>query len=318
MMLIKRPVSSVLFLVAVLAFAAAPAVAQTGGVRGKVVDPSGNPVEGAQVVIQGKDSARKLQLKTNAKGEFVQIGVFPGQYLIIVTKDTLKSETEIRVSLGDPQHVDIKLQAGGVTQEQADAHKKQMAALKGTFEEGVAALQGKDFDTAIAKFQAAIELAPNCADCYYNLGYTHSQKGDLAAAAAAYEKAGELRPGHADTWNNLVNVYTQLGQKDKAMEASEKAVQAATSAPGGGSASSLYNQGVILWNQNKFQEARDKFDAATKADPKHADAHYRLGMANLNLGDVPKAVTAFETYLQVAPSGPHAEEAKQILAAMKK
>jgi hypothetical protein len=33
---------------------------------------------------------------------------------------------------------------------------------------------------------------------------------------------------------------------------------------------------------------------------------------------MPKATAAFEAYLQAAPNGPHAEEAKQFLDAMKK
>jgi hypothetical protein len=32
--------------------------------------------------------------------------------------------------------------------------------------------------------------------------------------------------------------------------------------------------GVILWNAGKFAEAKEKFEAATKADPNNADAQY--------------------------------------------
>jgi len=318
MMLITRRALNALFVMAVVLLLAVPAAAQTGGVRGKVTDPSGQPVEGAEIVLQSKESARKLQLKSNARGEFVQIGVFPGEYLLTVTKDNMKAEMDLRIGLGDPQAVEVTLRPAGQG-EQSEEQQKQMASLKDAFAGGVAAIQAKDYDAAIAKFNEAIAIAPNCADCYYNLGIVHTQRDDLDSAAAAYEKAGELRPSHADTWNNLVNVYNKLGKHDLAMAASNKAVAAAAGpAAGGGNASTLYNQGVILWNQNKYQEARDKFDAATKADPKHADAHYRLAMAHLNLGDMPQAAAAFEAYLQAAPTGPHAEEAKQFLEAMKK
>ena len=40
-------------------------------------------------------------------------------------------------------------------------------------------------------------------------------------------------------------------------------------------------------------------------------------MSYVNLGDMPHAVTAFEGYLAVAPTGDHAEEVKQFIAAMK-
>jgi tetratricopeptide (TPR) repeat protein len=58
---------------------------------------------------------------------------------------------------------------------------------------------------------------------------------------------------------------------------------------GGASAESLYNQGVILWNAQKYAEAKTQFEAAVKADPNMALAYYQLGMANLNLGQIPEA-----------------------------
>jgi hypothetical protein len=49
-----------------------------------------------------------------------------------------------------------------------------------------------------------------------------------------------------------------------------------------------------------------------------ADAHYQLGMANLNLGQLPAAIAAFEGYLAVAPNGPKAAEVKTFIAQLKK
>jgi TolA-binding protein len=41
-------------------------------------------------------------------------------------------------------------------------------------------------------------------------------------------------------------------------------------------------------------------------------------MAHLNGGDLPAAITAFEKYLQIAPSGQYAAQAKAMLAQLKK
>ena len=73
-----------------------------------------------------------------------------------------------------------------------------------------------------------------------------------------------------------------------------------------------------LLADGKVGDALTGAEAATKADPKHSEAQYRLGMSYVNLGDMPKAVTAFEGYLAIDPSGPHAEEVKQFISAMKK
>jgi len=87
-------------------------------------------------------------------------------------------------------------------------------------------------------------------------------------------------------------------------------------AGGGGNAEAAYNQGVILFNAQKFAEAKTQFETATKADPNHALAHYQLGMTALNLGQFQDAVTALEAYLKIDPNGPKAAEVKGSLPAL--
>lgn len=299
---------------------AAPAMAQTGGVRGKVTDASGKPVDGAVVKIEARSVTRKLEVKTNKKGEFIQIGLYPGDYLITAEKENLSANTDVRIGLGDPTVVDLQLKPAAPTKE---AQEKKLSELQALFDAGVAASRAQNYDESIASFQKAIALAPNCQDCYYNIGYAYMQKKDYAQAEAAYKKAVELKPDYAEAWAALANVYNAEKKLDEALAASNKAAELSggavgAGAAGGGSASALYNQGVILWNQGKYPEARDKFEAATKADPKYSEAQYRLGMANVNLGEMPKAIAAFEAYLQVDPNGSHAAEVKQFLASMKK
>jgi Flp pilus assembly protein TadD len=80
----------------------------------------------------------------------------------------------------------------------------------------------------------------------------------------------------------------------------------------------MYNQGVILWNAGKIADAKKQFEAAVAANPSHAEAHYQLGMALVNEGNLNGAATEFENYLKLAPSGPNAATAKGILSTIKK
>jgi tetratricopeptide (TPR) repeat protein len=288
-----------------------PASAQTGMLRGKVTDPEGKPVEGVTITITSKAVKQSREVKTNKRGEWLQIGLYPGEYLVTAEKGELRAEGEARVSMGENPPLEMTL--GRST---AEAEAKQ-AALQKVFAEGVAASRAGNFDQSIAKFNEAIAMAPNCADCYYNIGYAHAQEKEWAEAEAAYRKAVEIKPDYAEAWTGLSNVLNAQGKADEALAASEKAAAAGGSAGSGGNANALYNQGVILWNQNKFAEAKEKFAEATKADPNYAEAYYRLGMANVNLGEMDAAVTAFEGYLKAAPEGPHAAEVKGFLAAMK-
>jgi tetratricopeptide (TPR) repeat protein len=313
----------------VMMLLAAPASAQTGGLRGKVTDAAGKPVEGATVLIESKGVTRKLTVKTNKKGEFIQIGLYPGEYKVSAEKEGKVAVADnFRVGLGDPSVLDLQLSAGGANN--AAEQQKKMAELQASFDAGVAASKAQNWDEAVTAFEKAAATAPNCHDCYYNIGYAYFQKKDYPNAEIAYKKATELKPDYAEAWNALANVYNLQKKLDEALAASNKAAElsqgaagaagapGAAGAGGGGNAGALYNQGVILWNQQKYAEAKDKFEAATKIDPKHGEAQYRLGMSYVNLGDMPKAVAAFESYLAAEPSGSHAEEVKQFISAMKK
>jgi len=322
MMRFSRPWVGGIVLLAAMALAV-PALAQTGGVRGKVLDQSGNPVPEAVVKIESKAMSRSLQVKTNKKGEYIQIGLYPGEYKITATKDNLSSSVDAKIGLGDPEMLDIKLAPAAASKEQAD----QNAKVQAVFAEGIAAAKAEKWDDAIAKFTEAAGMVPNCHVCYFNIGAAYYSKEDQAKAEENYKKSVEIKPDYADGWNALASLYNQQKKFDLAAQASEKANAAggagtggAPGTPGagsGGSAPSLYNQGVILWNQNKYTEAKDKWEAATKIDPKYGEAFYRLGMAYMNLGDTPKAVTAFEGYLAADPNGSHAAEVKQAIEALK-
>ena len=310
-MAVRRLVPAILAAAVVVAFAAT-ASAQTGVVRGKVVDAQGAPVEGAKVTISAKEVKNVRDLKTNKKGEFVQVGLFPGDYVITVEKEKMKATQETKVSIGDNPPLDFKLApaAGG----SAEMAAKQ-AALQKMFEEGVEASKAGKYDDSIAKFNEALTQLPACADCYYNIGFANMQKKDYAAAETAYKKALELKADHCAAWAGLANLYNVQNKTDLALDATSKASSCGgAGAAGGADASGLYNQGVILWNAQKFAEAKEKFDAATKADPKFGQAWYLLGKANINLGDFAGAVAAFEGYLQNAPTGEHADEVKKNIA----
>jgi tetratricopeptide (TPR) repeat protein len=304
-----------------LTLIALPAVAQTGQVKGKVVDAKDQPVEGAVVLIEATDGmGRKFQVKTNRRGEYVQIGLQPGQYKITAQKDNLSDMREQRIGL-DAAEVNLKLMAGGGGGSSAEERKKaeaRIAAIKGNFEAGVNASNAGNFDEAVAKFNAVLTEVPKCVECYTNIAAVHVRKKEYDQAEAMYKKALEINPSSVDAYNGLANVYNAQKKFDLAAEASAQAQKLGAAAPGGASASSVFNQGVIAWNASKIADAKKAFQEAVKLDPKMADAHYWLGMANLNEGNMPDAAKAFEEYLKLAPTGQYAEQAKGILTQIKK
>ena len=289
-----------------LAFAPA-ALAQSTMIKGKVVDTKGQPMVGVAIVIEAVGGTRKLTGKTDKRGEFIQLLTESGQYRITATDEKAgMAQTELRVSLGRTSEANMVLAPTTAANNDAKA-----AELKKVFEEGVTASRANNHDAAIAKFQAALVLSPNCFDCQFNIGVAELAKKDEKAAEAEWLKALTMKPDFTDAMNALYNNQKRF---DEASAMSAKAA----SAGGGGSADATFNQGIILWNQGKIAEAKVKFEETIKTNPTHADGHYQLGMALLNEGKLPDAVAAFEIYVKLDPTGQYATQAKGMIAQLKK
>jgi tetratricopeptide (TPR) repeat protein len=296
-----------------------PAAAQSSSmIRGRVVDAQGQPVEGAVVTIEFTESNRRMEAKTNRRGEYVQIGLGSGTYRVTVQKDKFQGQqTEVRVSVGQAADANFTLQPAGPV----PPDPEKIAAIRKGFEEGVGLAKAGNHDGAIAKFNETIAAVPNCSDCYYNIGISYVSKKEYDQAEAAFKKAVELNPQHASAYNGLATVYNATKRPAEAEAASAKAVEiagAAGAAGGGGSAEALYNQGVIFWNAGKIAEAKKQFEEVVKLDPNHAEAYYQLGMAFLNEGNTAEAVTNLEKSLSLAPTGPNAAQAKALIGQLKK
>jgi tetratricopeptide (TPR) repeat protein len=318
-------------MLAVIAFVvvalASPASAQTTGMlKGMVVDAKDQPLDAVKITIEFKEGiSRKYEVKTNKKGEFIQIGLTPGQYKVTAEKDKLAQAFDARVRLGETTEVRFKLAPGAGTTASKEAAEKG-AKIKGLFDEGVIASKAGDNDGAIAKFSEALALLPECYDCLYNIGFAYTQKKEYEKAEEAFKKSLEIKADYIEAYNGLATVYNAQKKFADAAEASNKAAElqtaAAAASPGGiGGAANvdvLYNQGVILWNSGKAGEAQKKFQEVLAINPNHADSHYQLAMTFVNQGKLAEAAAEFETYIKLAPDGQYAAQAKAIAAQLKK
>jgi tetratricopeptide (TPR) repeat protein len=295
-----------------LAVWASPAAAQTGQVKGKVTDAQKKPIEGATVTIEHQDSRTKYTLKTKKGGDYIQIGIPPGQYLVTAEKDGLKQSFPTRVSL-DMTEVNFELKPGsntaGMTKEEAAKASARVEGLKAAFSEGAALSNAGKHDEAIAKFTEVIAAVPKCTECYVNIGSNYAMKKDYAQAEVALKKALEIDPNSVDAYNLLATVYNDQKKFPEAQAMSAEASKRA-SAGGGASADTLYNQGVISWNANDFPKAQEFFSGAVAANANHAESHFMLGRVYLNLGKLADAAKEFETYVKIAPTGKNAKEAQ--------
>lgn len=285
-------------LLAALALVGAPASAQTGTARGKVVDDKGQPVADAAVLLEFQGGVtRKLDTKTNKKGEFTQVGVYPGVYRVTASKEGYQSAfVEQKIALGEATYLpDIKLTpkggvgGGAVTREELGAAFKKATEL-------TAAGQ---WDAAEAAFKEMLAKTPSIPEVHYNLGYVASEKKDWAAAEAAYLKAIELRPNYGEAYVALAKVHQDQGNAAKATE-----VMAQAAAAAGDDAKVQFNLGVFFLNAGKSAEAAAAFQKAAELDPANPEPHFHLGTIAVGQNKIPEAIASLEKYLAMNPQNP--------------
>ena len=296
----------------VLFLAAGDARAQTGAARGRVVDEKGDPIADATVTIEFQGLKRKFDVKTNKKGEYLQIGLPVGVYRFTATKEGLQgSYSEGKVSLGEPTEVpDLvlkKAQAGG----DAGGGKSQ---LLGEFNTAAALLRDGKLDESEAGFKALLEKHPGIPEAHYNLGVIQSRRKDYAAAQAEFQQAVDVKPDYVEAWTALSRAYEDGGDKAKALETLKEA-----ESQNADSAAVHFSFGLYYLKAQQFDEAEAALKKAMTLDPSNTEALFHLATVSLNKGDTAGAVTLLEKYLASSPKNPqNVSTAQGLIAALKK
>ncbi|MCK5514781.1 MAG: tetratricopeptide repeat protein, partial [Deltaproteobacteria bacterium] len=77
---------------------------------------------------------------------------------------------------------------------------------------GLAYVEEKRLDEAIAEYKRALTIKPNFAQAHDNLGIAYAKKGRFKDAISEYRKAIAIRPDNAEVYSNLGNVYNKQGR----------------------------------------------------------------------------------------------------------
>ncbi|MDB4942484.1 MAG: domain protein putative component of TonB system [Labilithrix sp.] len=130
------------------------------------------------------------------------------------------------------------------------------------------------FDQAEELYKKAIDLDPQLAIAYTNLGNIRFRRNDEEGAEVLYRRALEL--------------------DDRQPEAH-------------------YNLGYVMLERGFAAKAVQYFESAIKTDPRFADAHFNLAMAHEALADKARARVHWKRYLELEPSGTWADIARDHL-----
>jgi tetratricopeptide (TPR) repeat protein len=314
-----------------LAALAVPAYAQNGGLKGKIMDETGQPVREAVITFEQAGNPKKVSAIADKDGLWFQNGLAAGVWNLTFTKGKLNGKLEsftvkagqtiatpdvyISEKGGGPRGTGSVVQTNLSAEEAAKLNKEREETEK-LLKDANAALEAGQDDAAIEKLTALMVKMDKCAACYARRGDAYVRKGKLDEAEKDYLKSIEIDATQASPYRALANIYNQQKKFDDAVKMSTKANELAGAA-GGGDATSVYNLGIILWNQSKAPEAAVQFEKALQLDPKMAEAFYMAGLAHVSSGKNAEAKTRLAEYLKMAPTGPNAATAKALLDSIK-
>jgi len=93
------------------------------------------------------------------------------------------------------------------------------------YNQGLIAIDKKDFDLAATWFTEAIRLKPDDAKAYGGLGFAHAHNGDHDKAIADYTEAIRLKPDYVEAYDARGSSYGSKGDFAKAIADETEAIR---------------------------------------------------------------------------------------------
>jgi tetratricopeptide (TPR) repeat protein len=320
--------NAVVMALATLLFAVgfSPAHSQTIGAQaeGKVTQ-EGSPFPNAQVVFTNSQTGKTYKTKTDKNGEFRLLGVPYGSYEVNVVNDKGEKLSSDKTTLGTdnttssnildihaskepiaenkfglPEPAAPKLTKEQLAKIQAD--NKKIAGLNSLISDAQNARQAQDWPKAENALKQLIAAAPDSSrwDFYMALGEAQSKSNKLAEAVQTYDKGVQIA-------QSLISGSSPADPKIPSLN---------PAAAKQGAGRMLTAQGNDYLKLQKPDEAIASLKKAAEIDPSSALFSYNLCGVEFNAQKFDDARTACNKYLQLEPSGSHAEEVKTFLAQM--
>jgi tetratricopeptide (TPR) repeat protein len=298
------------------------------GVRGKVVDEKGAPLDGVKIDMEFQGESRQKITKsqlTDKKGGYVRMGITPGPWQLTYSREGYqKYIVEVTLSFGgfsdQPDVVMKPAVAAAPPQGAAPADApvlppdKESAKLGDVYNKAVEATKAGNLDEAESLYKQVLEALPNLPEAHYNLAQIYVRKKDMESAEASFRKVVELQPQKADSYIALAAL---LGSSGKSQEAVDLMAQAAPSFEQ--DAKFQFAFATTSLNAGRNREAEAALQKVQALDPSNAEPYFHLGTLHVGENKVSEAVAELEKYVSLSGQDPrNLETARKLIAALKK
>jgi tetratricopeptide (TPR) repeat protein len=322
----------------------------TAKIHGHVQDPANAPIANGQVVLSTDGTGKTAQytFTTDANGDYKGEGIKPGTYFVILFSTPGKAVDRfdnVKFATGTDTLQDFDLSRADYVSKLSPEQRKALEEAKAKNAEinkenqGVgklndllkqarAANAAKKYDDAATAMQQATTMKPDAAVLWLELGIAQTGQKKYDDATVSLKKALDLdtaskKPNpeiQAADDNALGEVYANT---NKIPDATASYDAAAKLQPA--NAGMFYtNETIVLSRAGQTDATIAAADKAIAADPTRPIPYYLKGQALISKATVdpktqkivapPGTAEAYNKYLELAPNGPMAPEAKSILA----
>jgi tetratricopeptide (TPR) repeat protein len=253
----------------------------------------------AEMAVDPKDLERRIAEVLNDKQKT--------QELEEARKRTLAAEAEnarLRKELEATKNEQQRLTLQTKYQQTADA-----LSAEEYFTKGNNARENRFYELSIEYFQKAIELDPNHAEAYYNMGNayyrmgvdTNSELENNNKAIRCYERAIDIDPSHAKAYFSIGQTYSLMDNGYKAIWYFKKVIELDPNY-----ARAYLWMGMDYNTMKEYDNAIQCFQKAIDIDPTLSLAYNEMGNVYYDLKNYIEAIRCCQKAIDIDPSNPYA------------
>jgi tetratricopeptide (TPR) repeat protein len=322
----------------------------TGSIHGHVQDPVGAPIAGAQVLVTTDGKNAKYTFTADANGDYKGDGIAAGTYVLDLTSGgkPIDQMMNVKIDAGQdaaenfdlsrPDYIakmtpDQRKQMEEVKKHNADALKNNsvIKGLNADLETARTDIKNKNFADADALMTKDSQAKPDAAVLWLELGNAQVGEKKYPEATTSLQKAISLETADPKPNEQIVaganNALGEALASQTKIPDAQAAYESAVKANPAGAGMYYTNETIVLARSGQNGDAvAAAADKAIAADPTKPLPYYLKGQALIAKATVdPKTqkitapagcADAYQKYLELAPTGPYAADAQNILASM--
>jgi len=290
-------------------------------IAGRVALPSGFSAESNVKITLSNSQNMLTRLYSDKHGEFKFTNLSAGTYYVQVSGDPTLYEPvtqEARLYRGQEMNLTVQLRKkdepvnrspGPGVVSVVELDQPVPAAARKEYERATKLIGKGQLESAIERLKQALAIYPDYLGARNDLGAQYLKLKRFDEAAEEFRTVVEKHPRYFNSRFNLGLVSIERKKYSDAISQFTQAIAIDSARP-----AAHFWLGIALFQTYNLSGAeREMAKALITGGRAYAAAHYYLAQVQLKKGARAEAVRALNAYLEEAPKGEHAEEAKLLL-----